>query len=181
MFGKRINIAKEIRKERKLVKASKYIEYIDTSNNDGVINTPSGQVVIKSSPQHVHKLGIVFGCTVQVMFGLEPGYMILTDQYAKEYEQCPHFRKFIIAHETGHLFKRHLENMNEADVAKNNIQAYFGIGSGIRNEFEADEYAASILGKEVALGCLIFMKKNFYMSAFQFLQLNARIKNLKRK
>lgn len=175
---KRINLAKAIRKERKLAKAS---DYIDTSNNDGVINTPSGQVVIKNSPEHVHKLGIVFGCAVQVMFGLEPGYMILTDQYAREYEQCPHFREFIIAHETGHLFKRHLENMNEAEAAKNNIQAYLGIGSGIRNEFEADEYAASILGKEVALGCLIFMKKNFYMSAFQFLQLNARIKNLKKK
>ena len=178
MFRRRINLAKEIRKERKLVKASKYI---DTLNNDGIINTPSGLVVIKSSPEHVHKLGIVFGCAVQVMFGLEPGYMILTDQYAKEYEQCPHFREFIIAHETGHLFKRHLENMNRADVVKNNIQVYLGIGSGIRNEFEADEYAASILGKEVALGCLIFMKKNFYMSAFQFLQLNARTKNLKRK
>lgn len=175
---KRINLAKAIRRERRLAKAS---EYIDTSNNDGVINTPSGPVVIKSSPEHVHKLGIVFGCAVQVMFGLEPGYMILTDQYAKEYEQCPHFREFIIAHETGHLFKRHLENMNKADAAKNNIQAYLGIGSGIRNEFEADEYAASILGKEAALGCLIFMKKNFYMSAFQFLQLNARIKNLKKK
>ena len=178
MFGRRINLAKEIRKERKLVKASKYI---DTLNNDGVINTPSGLVVIKSSPEHVHKLGIVFGCAVQVMFGLEPGYMILSDQYVKEYEQCPHFREFIIAHETGHLFKRHLENTNEVGVIKNNIQTYLGIGSGIRNEFEADEYAASILGKEVALGCLIFMKKNFYMSAFQFLQLNARIKNLKRK
>lgn len=178
MFRRKINLIKEIRKERKLAKAS---EYIDASNNDGVINTPSGQVVIKSSPEHVHKLGTVFGCTVQVMFGLELGYMILTDQYTKEYEQCPRFREFIIAHETGHLFKRHLENMNEADVAKNNLQAYLGIGSGIRNEFEADEYAASILGKEVALGCLIFMKKNFYMSAFQFLQLNARIKNLKKK
>ena len=178
MFGRRINLAKEIRKERKLVKASKYI---DTLNNDGVLITPLGLVVIKSSPEHVHKLGIVFGCAVQVMFGLGPGYMILTDQYAKEYEQCPHFREFIIAHETGHLFKRHLENTNKVGVIKNNIQTYLGIGSGIRNEFEADEYAASILGKDVALGCLIFMKKNFYTSAFQFLQLNARIKNLKRK
>lgn len=175
---RKINLAKEIRKERKLAKAS---EYIDTSNNDGVINTPSGQVVIKSSPEHVHKLRMAFGCTVQVMFGLELGYMILTDQYAKEYEQCPRFREFIIAHETGHLFNRHMENMSITDIAKNNLQAYLGIGSGIRNEFEADEYAASILGKEVALDCLIFMKKNFYMSVFQFLQLNARIKNLKKK
>lgn len=179
MFRRRINLAKAIKKERKLTKAS---EYIDTINNDGVINTPSGPVVIKSSPEHVHKLGIVFGCAVQVNFGLEPRYMILTDQYAKEYEQCPHFREFIIAHETGHLSKRHLEKMNKVvDVTKNNLQAYLGIGSGIRNEFEADEYAASILGKEVVLGCLIFMKKNFYTSAFQFLQLNARIKNLKKK
>lgn len=175
---KKLNLAKAIKKERKLAKAS---EYIDTSNNDGVINTPLGQVVIKSSPEHVHKLGTVFGCTVQVMFELELGYMILTDQYAKEYEQCPRFREFIIAHETGHLFNRHMENMSITDIAKNNLQAYLGIGSGIRNEFEADEYAASILGKEAALGCLVFMKKNFYMSAFQFLQLNARIKNLKKK
>lgn len=82
-------------------------------------------------------------------------------------------KQFIIYHEIGHEVYKHLENISKFDTFKRGIPVINK--SVVNKEFEADNYAASIMGTDNVIEALKVLKS---FSCVGHREINKRIKRL---
>lgn len=117
------------------------------------------------------KATCLFTCTLKDITG-KP--WIVHDTYFTEIPEM--VKKFLIAHEIGHIVNGDLER-GEKEIKKFNNERYSKKGSEL--EFKADEYAAKIIGHKNVLKCLKFLKKNTSFLVMSRRDTNNRIKHIK--
>lgn len=184
---KKINISKEIWSSvvKRFTKKEEF-NVVDSINQTPYsMNQVDGKIILRmENDQVLHWLGGAIGSCVPIMnIFNERMYCIITDSYIKDvpYE---YFREFIEYHEQGHIVLGHLEDMEsmtKIQLFLLKIQNLLGIGSGIKQECLADEYAAKLIGYDEVIKCLSLIHKTFKITSIQFLQFRARIKYLKKR
>lgn len=97
------------------------------------------------------------------------------------YDQLsPNAKRYVLAHEAGHIACNHLNTSSQLLASNEDICLK---NRNIQHEYDADAYAASILGKEVVLAAMKelwhLMKKNSWIG-FNFKELKDRIRHVKR-
>lgn len=182
---KKIKIKLKIKEWVKFRKSG--FDLIESLNNTPYTVNTSGdedRTILRYESDEIMKwFGRGIGICFPVMTGFGKVWAIVTDSYVKEVENL-YFRYFIEYHEQGHIVLGHLDSMESQSkfhTAMLSIQAWLGIGKGNKIEEEADEYAASIIGYNNVIECLELMNKTFNITLLQSLQINARIRNLKKK
>ena len=84
-------------------------------------------------------------------------------------------RDFVLAHELGHIKLGHLDKGVGESLMVHNLKRAFGNKAVLRREYEADAYAASIVGKDNAIAALQYMLS---LGVWNTKELNRRIANL---
>lgn len=109
-----------------------------------------------ASDTYLHSRGIVLAAAVAMDFNGIRKHVILHDS---AFDKVPNYvKKFFVAHEAGHAINGDLDNIDEDLAKKLILQRAFGILP--KMEIEADRYAASIMGKDIAKKSLMFMIRN---------------------
>lgn len=120
--------------------------------------------------EYLHNRGIVLCAAVKINFGDAIYDVIVFDSALLKLP--PYVQDMFIGHEVGHFVNNDISDLSEADARKLIIKRTFGIIPTM--EFNADKYAASLIGVSSAKSALMFMVKNTN------LPLNSKIELLRR-
>lgn len=104
------------------------------------------------APEIAARKGIGFAGALFVKFPDEKIPIIIIDDHFKLLSKKS--QEFFLMHEMGHINAKHLEELETKNVGKlHNFLRWFG--KNWNYEFEADNYAAGICGKEAAIAALV--------------------------
>ena len=138
------------------------------------------EIIIKYAPTYVSTLCSSYS-VVQKIFDT------ITIYVDKKFEKLSKSQKqFVINHELGHINCGHLDQIAEENKNKNIMHAFInkdrlaGKEIAVVREMEADEYAASIVGYDVAIETLKIMDRNIHNRVSRK-EMARRIKNLEDK
>lgn len=130
----------------------------------------------KTKRNSIHKYGVIFGCMLSVdLTNNTQAWVLVTDDLYEDLST--NTQDFIVQHEIGHLVNK--DTMDVSSIIKVFINRF--LKKEYREmEYNADLYAAKMIGYENAKAALKELFNNKNSKALSKLELLGRIKNLKK-
>lgn len=103
--------------------------------------------------EYLHNKGIILCAAIQINFGGDIKNVVLYDSALLKLPD--HVQEMFVRHEVGHFVNGDINNLSPSDATKIIIKRIFGLTP--KMEYNADKYAASVIGISKAKSALSFM------------------------
>lgn len=129
---------------------------------------------------YLHLNNVMFcGCVKIEFFDGHRANVILTDD---QFDLLPDFvQEFLLKHEEGHCVHKDLDKMLNDQKKASLSNLLRSIGKTNAMELAADKYAADYMGSQKAIKVLKWLKNNTDIPFLTKMEVNSRIKALKKK